>query len=163
MRHPLPTVLLLTGLAIFVADCGPSATQEALIKKESARYVKRGRSSVAGRAFLVAPDGHQIPASDEEIYLTPVTTWAEGRIPDVVASNKIPEGSDRAAQVWWVTRADSAGEFSFEELTEGEYFVVCAIPFTLGGDAVQRVAYARVTVAPGQVADIEVTRRIETR
>jgi hypothetical protein len=160
MRHSLATILLV-GLATSIAGCGPSKTQEALIQKESAPYRQRGNSSIAGRAFLVAPDGHQIPASMEEVYLTPVTTWSEGRVAEVVASNKIPSGSDRAAAVWWTTRADSSGGFSFEELPAGEYFVICGIAFSHRGDAVERVAYARVMVAPGQVADVEVKRQIE--
>src|SRR5262245_60604089 len=158
MRNSLVATLSL-GLAI-LAGCGPNQAAQELIAQQSAPYRERGNATIAGRAFLIAPDGRQIPAGSEEIYLTPVTSWAESRVPQVVESNKIPSGSDRAAQVWWTTRADASGGFSFEGLAPGEYFVLTSIAFNAGGQAVERVAYARVMLAPGQVADVQVTRQL---
>lgn len=145
-----------------LSDKGPNDDEKALLEKQSERYKRRGDSTISGRAFLVAADGRQIPASLEEVYLTPVTTWAEGKVVDVLASNEIPEGEARAAQIWWVSRADSEGRFAFRELVDGEYFVLCPIPFAEGSDTEERIAFARVKVGPNDTAaGIEVTRRIE--
>jgi hypothetical protein len=163
MRIPY-TRILLAGLTV-LAGCSaaPSQTQEALIQKQSAPYRQRGNSTIAGRAFLLAPDGRQIPASAEEVYLTPVTTWAESRVASVLASNEIPEADDRAAEVWWTARADATGRFSFEELAAGQYFVLAPIAYASGGDAAHLIAVARVTLGPRQKLNVEVTRRIATK
>jgi hypothetical protein len=51
--------------------------------------------------------------------------------------------------------------FSFDDLAPGEYFVLCSISFSAGGgQAMEKVAYARVMLAPGQVADVQVTRQL---
>jgi hypothetical protein len=161
MRQP-SSAIVLAGL-VALAGCGPSATEQALILKQSAPYRQRGSSSITGRAFLLAPDGRQIPASAEDVYLTPVTTWAESRLPEALAQNEIPAGDDRSAQIWWTSRADAAGRFSFSGLPPGEYYVITSISYASGGVAKESVANARVRVGPGQTAETEVTRRIENK
>jgi len=158
MRNTFVSILLLAAVVGCAAK--PNRAQEELIDQQSSPYRQRGTASIAGRAFLTAPDGRQIPAGSEQVFLTPVTTWAESRVPEVVKANKIPMGDDRAAQVWWTTRADTTGAFSFEDLAPGEYFVLCSISFSAGGQAMERVAYARVMLGPGQVADVQVTRQL---
>src|SRR5690606_19332849 len=96
--------------------------------------------------------GREIPGAEEEVYLTPVTTWAEGRVVDVLASNEIPDADERAAEVWWVERADAEGRFAFRELVDGEYFLLSKIAYAVGGDADERIAFARVKVGPGETA-----------
>jgi hypothetical protein len=155
-------VIVLAGLAA-LAGCGPSAQQEALIRKESAPYRHRGTATIAGRAFLVTPDGRQIPGAAEEVYLTPVTTWAASRFSEVISSNEIPDAADRAAQVWWTERADASGRFAFAQLPAGEYYVLSPIAYAAGGDAKELIAYARVRIGSGEKAEVEVTRRIEIK
>lgn len=145
-----------------LSDKGPNEAEKALLEKQSMRYRGRGESTIIGQAYLLAPDGREIVASRERVFLTPVTTWAEGRLVDVLASNEIPQGEARAAQVWWVTRADAEGRFAFRDLVDGEYFVLCPIPYATGDDTEERIAFARVKVGPGETAaGIEVTRPIE--
>src|SRR4030095_15698946 len=127
-----------------VSDKGPDETQAALLQEQSAPYRQRGDSTCAGRACLGAPDGHRIPGADGEVYLTPVTTWGESRVVDVLTTNEIPKGEARGAEVWWVTRADNAGRFAFEDLVGGEYFVLCPISYAAGGAADEGVAFAEV-------------------
>jgi len=143
------------------SDKGPDQTQAALLQEQSAPYRQRGDSTVTGRAYLVAPDGHRIPGADGEVYLTPVTTWGESRVVDVLTTNKIPKGEARGAEVWWVTRADNGGRFAFEDLVGGEYFVLCPISYAAGGEADEVVAFAKVKIGPAERGDFEVTRQLD--
>ena len=46
-------------------------------------------SFAAGVAYLVRPGGGQVLGRGDQVYLTPVTAWAESRIVDVLAANRI--------------------------------------------------------------------------
>jgi hypothetical protein len=156
------------ALALVVAVAGatgcavkPSPVQDALLQKQVERYRKRGNAAITGVAYLVRPGGAEVLGNASEVYLTPVTTWAESRVVDVLASNKIPDSDDRAAAVWWVARADSNGRFTFEELVDGEYFVLSPIPYQSGGETLESIAFARVKVGPGETANVKVTRQLD--
>jgi hypothetical protein len=163
MRNALVALALVIAAASAVAGCAakPDKVQDALLEKQSDRYRKRGDAAITGVAYLMRPGGGEILGNADEVYLTPVTTWAESRVVDVLASNEIPDSEDRAAEVWWVSRADSNGRFTFEELVDGEYFVLSPIPYQGADGTKEVIAFARVKVGPGETADIKVTRQLD--
>lgn len=156
-------LLALVAAVAGAAGCAvkPNKVQDALLEKQSERYRKRGESAITGVAYLVRPGGGEILGNASEVYLTPVTTWAESRVVDVLASNKIPDSEDRATEVWWVARADSNGRFSFEELMDGEYFVLSPIPYQEGSETKEVIAFARVKIGPGETANVKVSRQLD--
>jgi hypothetical protein len=162
MRKAFVALALVAAMA-GAAGCAakPDKVQNALLEKQSERYRKRGDAAITGVAYLVRPGGGEILGNASEVYLTPVTTWAESRVVDVLASNKIPDSEDRAAEVWWVAKTDSNGRFSFEELIDGEYFIISPIPYAWGTDTKEAIAFARVKVGPGETANVKVTRQLE--
>jgi hypothetical protein len=157
--------LALVAAVAGAAGCAakPDKVQDALLEKQSERYRKRGHAAITGVAYLVRPGGGEILGNASEVYLTPVTTWAESRVVDVLASNEIPDSDDRAAEVWWVAKTDSDGRFTFEMLTDGEYFVLSPIPYASGTETKEAIAFARVKVGPGETANVKVTRQLDAQ
>ena len=164
MRKAFLALTLVIVAVVGALGCSaskPDRAQDALLKQQLERYRKRGNAAITGVAYLVRPGGAQVLGSGDQVYLTPVTAWAESRIVDVLAANKIPDGDDRAAGVWWIAKTDSNGRFTFKELVDGEYFVLSPIPYQSGTETLESIAFARVKVGPGETANVKVTRQLE--
>jgi hypothetical protein len=135
-----------TGAVYGLSDHGPTKEQKQLIKEELAPYRSRGESAISGKVFLETPGG-VVTGAGRSVHLTPATTYMKALVErDVIGKNKMIDR--RADDVWWTTRADKEGRFTFSWLPAGEYFVLCPIAWSpSGGTSVKTgVAYAMAKV-----------------
>ena len=133
---------------------------------ENARYVlKPGTGGLAGRVNLVGLDGVQRLPDSGWAELWPVTPHTTDRISKrfegaklsrthVRVTNKDP----RLSKFTRKTRLGAGGVFRFTGVAPGPYYVLGYSAITTSTASVNSgVAWSRVTVPPGQQANVEIT------
>jgi hypothetical protein len=155
-------------LALFAAvACSAKAKhREALLNEaEYLPYRERGTGSISGQAYLKTAAGVMKTAHSDRVMLTPVTTFSTDYFDRVVLHGEDASAEKDSREVWWVTVADGEGRFRFDALPAGEYYVTCKIVAMVParwfwGDPhpSETVAWAKVKLAPGEHAEVVVTR-----
>jgi hypothetical protein len=127
-------------------------------------------ANISGEVFVKIKTGEIRKASDATIYLIPVTDYSREWFDHHIVHSQTVTGKDprsfpsvRAASV------DTEGHFLFQHIPAGSYYLTCTVQYQRSNFRLGRMnfglrtperseAYAEITVAPGQKADIIVTR-----
>lgn len=163
MNNKAPLIVAIAGLVLF-AGCAHQRNHRRhaeFIPAEYEPYRGTGSGVVEGQAFLVSMNGEVKYGAGRTVVLNPVTTYSEEWFLYGVRGNyKLSEGDPRAGQFARTAVADAEGNFRFEGLPPGEYYVACEINWyidqysTSGG-----WAYSQVTVQNGKTIRAVVTRQ----
>lgn len=120
-------------------------------ESEYAPYAKPGTGSISGQAFLKTRGGDVKYGAGNEVVLNPVTTYSTEWFQQAVLQNRRLKPADaRTDNYHWVTIADGQGNFRFDNLPAGEYFVACGIAWQVGASATGDWVHARVTLREGE-------------
>lgn len=132
-----------------------------------------GTNTVKGQAFLRQNGGGVVTCAGETVYLAPATRYAEERItllygsPDggfVSTSDTFrfrwtPETPESYHALQHTCIADAQGNFRFEGVRDGAYYLVTRVIWTFGNNRFHGGAMARkVSVSGGRTEDVILTR-----
>jgi hypothetical protein len=125
-----------------------------------APYAQEGTASIRGQAYLESPTGEVKYAVRDEIVLVPVTDYTrEWFDRGVVQGENVPPLDPRVGPYFRLSETTGEGKFAFLDLPAGSYYVVTDINWeSQQGQVVGGTAYAEVTVAAGENAEVAVTR-----
>lgn len=118
---------------------------------EYAPYANPGTGSISGQAFLKTLGGEVRYGAGNEVYMNPVTSYSTEWFQETVMKNRTLKPADpRTEQFHWMVVADGMGNFKFENVADGDYYIVCPITwmvdaFTRTGD----VVHATISVKNG--------------
>ena len=135
---------------------------------EGAFIHRAGTNELRGQAFLRQRDGDVVTCASNEVWLIPVTTYASERIRNIYGTTSAPavwinRGDDADPRYWQDQRdtlCDAQGNFAFESVADGDYFVVTSVDWEAatgpGGRLVQQggAVMHPVSVRGGEVVRI---------
>jgi len=152
----------LLGSAGCVITPTPQPRQATFVQAEYDPYAGKGSGSIAGQAFLKTRAGDVKFGAGETVNLNPVTSYStEWFERAVLAGEALETPDERAAPYRRSCIADGSGQFRFEQLPAGEYYLACPIvweyPTQFGLAKTGGTAKARVTVQENQEARAIVT------
>lgn len=125
---------------------------------QAAAFIHReGRARISGQAFVRLNSGKLLRAVGTDIVLIPRTDYADERIAALYGDSKqlgwgvnVPEADPLYVQHMRKTIASSGGSFSFDDVADGEYYVVAMIHIPYAYASIERPIYERVTVQNGK-------------
>jgi hypothetical protein len=134
------------------------------IEAEYAAYKGDGKSTISGQAFLKTRGGDVKYGAGNQVHLNPVTSYStEWFERGIVGNEPLEKPDDRINPYHRTTVADGFGNFAFEHLPPGQYYVACLITWevpNLWGGGLQTTgawARAKVTVRDGESVKTIVT------
>ena len=125
------------------------------IESEYAPYEGEGSSTICGQAILKTIGGALIPGRPSEVRLTPKTTYStEWYRKGLVNEEKLSDVDQRTLKYTRMTKPDSDGQFCFNNIPAGSYYLTSEIQWEWGSEQV----YGHTDVKNGQTVQIRLTR-----
>ena len=134
------------GIALVVTACAPvtpsvTATVTAFDASEVAFIHQGGPNSLRGQAFLRQRDGGVVTCAGQRVWLYPEGGHSRERIGNIygttlMAAQAKARVDDPSAEYLRHTRqtiCDAQGNFAFEGIANGRYFVVTSVVWDVGG------------------------------
>jgi hypothetical protein len=124
-----------------------------------APYRQAGAAILSGNISLTNDHGEKVVARNVVVRLTPATTFSRKVFADATAERKMPLTElDELGVVIWTGRTNRDGDFRFEGLPEGDFFVLCHVSWlgAIDGDPIEKTALVagEVSLRHGQHRDI---------
>lgn len=158
-------VLFLFVLTFFISACAthPQPRYVPFNEADFLPYAGIGNCKIVGQAFLKTRGGEVKFGAGNEVVLAPVTPYTqETQDRAIIKGEYLAPHDPRYMKFRRTTIADGNGNFEFENIPAGDYFVSCIIvwevPGRFGPKSTGGVASARVTAKPGETVRIIVTR-----
>ena len=141
-----------------------------LNEADYAPYLSTGTATIAGEVSVMMRAGDISNGAESFVYLVPVTPYSTEWFEQAMINSRSISGTDpRSLRVARSTVVGPDGRFQFSNLPAGDYYLSCTITrsippfriwwFKLISPSTERVdTYARVTVQPGERAQVIVTR-----
>jgi hypothetical protein len=141
-----------------------------LSEADYAPYLSAGTATITGTVSAKMRAGDISNGAESFVYLVPVTPYSTEWFEHAMVSSHNISGTDpRSLRAARSTVVGPDGRFQFSNLPAGDYYLSCTITrsippfrigrFRLGNSSIERVdTYARVTVRPGEQAQVIVTR-----
>ncbi|HEV8243997.1 MAG TPA: hypothetical protein VGQ07_08385 [Nitrospirales bacterium] len=141
-----------------------------LNEADYAPYLSTGTAIIAGTVSAKMRAGDISNGAESFVYLVPVTPYSTEWFEHAMVSSHSISGTDpRSLRAARATVVGPDGRFQFSKLPAGDYYLSCTITrsvppfriwrFRLGNSSIERVdTYARVTVQPGEQAQVLVTK-----
>jgi hypothetical protein len=167
------------AIAAFAAGCVTQTTpQVATIQPtipfdESALqpFAGKGTSTITGQAFLKTTGGEVKYGAGNDVSLIPVTQYTTKRVEAFVAASDpivagilAPQHIDLRLQKYIRTVvADGSGNFEFQKIPVGDYYIVCPIFWTVANpdlgitDQAGGVANTKTHIGDGETVKVVVT------
>jgi hypothetical protein len=122
------------------------------IAEAYAPYRQPGASALSGNISLINDKGEEVVARNLSVRLMPATTFSRLEIENATKEGRMPlTDLDEKGVVIWTGRTDGQGNFQFEGLPEGEYFVLCHVSWIgeIDGKAAEKTALVGGEIALG--------------
>ena len=160
-------LLLLTAMFVpmAIAGCSPLGLTygkpveiAADFNPRDAAFIRvKGKADIRGQAFVPQTNGRLMRASGTDVYLIPRTAYADERMKAIFGDKKyrlkgrpVPDPDPSYEAYMRKTIASSGGSFAFENVADGEYYVVAGIRFPNDLMYLEFPVMERVTVANGR-------------
>lgn len=137
MGRKASLVLVTLAAGITIAACGGrgmtfgmkrDALRSQRLAEAYAPYRQPGASVLSGNISLTNDLGETVVARNVVVRLTPATTFSRRVFAEAEAQGRMPLTElDEKGVVIWTGRTDYHGNFSFEALPEGDYYVLCHV------------------------------------
>lgn len=133
--------LIILSLLISLYGCGGIQLQSVFNPKEAEYINAKGENSIKGTAYITALNGDTITCAGNAVGLFPVNaysrelfTTAYGNSDYGLAANypNFVNKSNDFIRMMRTTKCDEKGNFEFDNLAEGEYFIETATKYRLG-------------------------------
>jgi hypothetical protein len=125
--------VILCSCVLFLPACVHFERKVMFSEDEFLPYAEKGNASIAGDAFLKAPEGYIQRGAGNTILLLPVNAYTSewfNHVRHYKGGNYLPQADPRYSKYERQTIADSDGRFEFLNLPAGQYYV--ATQFTEG-------------------------------
>lgn len=116
-----------------------------------------GRAKISGQAFVRQNNGKLLRAVGTDVFLVPRTAYADERIRAIYGNLKrqspgvrVPDADPLYEQYMRKTVASSGGSFSFEQVADGEYYVIAMIHLPSDTSFLQFSILERVNIEDGR-------------
>lgn len=122
------------------------------IAEAYAPYRQPGASALSGNISLINEKGQEVVARNLSVRLMPATTFSRLEIASATKEGRMPlTDLDEKGVVIWTGRTDGQGNFQFEGLPEGEYFVLCHVSWIgeIDGKPAEKTALVGGEIALG--------------
>jgi hypothetical protein len=170
VRNSLCAVVAAVVLAT-VAGCVPMPTQRAVSissefdREQARRLMATGPNTVKGSALIRQNGGGVVTCAGGEVNLVPGTAYAEERVAAVYSSNqrgytptfmapKLPDEASEYSLLMGRTRCDAQGNFKFENVADGLFYVVTMVTWNVGNSSQGGYLMERVRVDNGQTVEV---------
>ncbi len=133
---------------------------------EHAAFRGTGSSSITGPVVVTGPDGVTHWGIQDYVTLIPVTSYTKEMVDrEIVHAEYLAPSDARFHKYVRVTTTDGRGNFTFDQVAPGDYFVTCLVDWLLGdiNDGIYEHQWAceRVTVGRGQTLHLKVSRNLQ--
>lgn len=125
----MKSLLTLSVLAITLCGCFSPPRRQVMTPFNEAdfkSFVVSGTATIDGQAFAKTRGGDVKYAAGNLVYLMPATDYTRELV-NIAQQGKVPLRDDRVQQFIRNTRADGFGNFSFNQVPAGTYYVECGI------------------------------------
>lgn len=130
---------------------------------EAERMLQPGLNTIKGNAFLRQRGGTVVTCAGSGVALVPATAYAKHRIAAIYKGSNI--SSSRVTPVFVpdppeytatakTTRCDSQGNFTFDRLADGDFYLTTGVAWQVGGAVQGGNLVHRVQVSGGETANI---------
>lgn len=160
MKNKIRSIICIVALASLVAGCATNITTPF---DESAfqPYAGKGASTITGQAFEKTNGGDVKFGAGTEVSLIPVTTYTTEMI-QTWRRNSVfgpPQTNPQLQKYIRQVVADGNGNFEFQNVPTGNYYVVCPIFWKVPGEPLPTgaVASTQTHVDAGQTIKVVVT------
>ena len=165
MHFPLCGVRLsLVSLALLLSSCAivGAPRRTAFNEAEFAPYRGAGTGLVSGQLIVTGDDGQTHLGDGVHVTLLPVTSYTREMVEREIGNGENLAGSDPRLKAYVrLLTTDGGGNFTFDHLPPGEYFVSGLDEWYVGEDAQYQWACERVTVGRGQAVRIKLSKNIQ--
>jgi len=165
MRTSRPLLLQSTILAAFLfSSCALIGVPRRVPFNEAdfAAYRGAGSSTVTGQLIVTSSDGETHIGDGTHVTLLPVTPYTKEMVDREIGNGENLAGSDpRLRPYVRLVTTDGQGNFVFDHLPAGEYFVCGLGEWYVGDDAQYQWACERVAVGKGQAVRIKLSKNIQ--
>ena len=123
--------VLMAALLTVACSTPPSPRQASFDPQEYAPYAKAGHGTITGQVSLKNVDGAVTSGGGcKEVFLEPVTSYSSEWIERAVMRNETLSAPDsRAITYRRTTSTDGLGNFRFDKLPAGSYYVSCMMQY----------------------------------
>jgi xanthine/CO dehydrogenase XdhC/CoxF family maturation factor len=154
-------VAFLLVVASALAGCttyGQIVAISARFDPQAAAYINAtGKADIRGQAFVRRNDGKLLRAVGTDIQLIPRTAYADERMAAIYGNGnkqkpgvRVPEADPDYLAHMRQTVARSSGSFAFEDVADGEYYVVAMVHLPSDHSKIEFPIMERVTVTNGK-------------
>ena len=131
--------------------------------EEAARLIAPGANTIKGNGFMRQRGGAVISCAGSTVTLVPATGYAYARFQALYDS--VDQGVTRKSvnfepdlrtyrQLTRTTRCDSQGNFTFEQVADGEFFVMTSVSWTVGYSEEGGYLMRRVAAKGGRITNV---------
>ena len=166
------------AMAVCAAGCATQTTPQTATPQPTLPFdepalqpfVGKGTSTITGQAFLTTAGGEVRYGAGDTVSLSPVTPYTTDRVESLVAARGpivadilAPQNDLRLQKYIRTVVGDGSGNFDFQNIPAGDYYIVCPIfwsvpNFALGiTDQTGGVAFAKTHVGDGETVKVVVT------
>ncbi|WP_133251528.1 hypothetical protein [Zavarzinia aquatilis] len=154
-------VILTVGLALGLAGCAQQVELHTVFNPADAEFVlKDGPNRVSGQAFVRQNGGGVVTCAGSGVGLTPVNAYSTDRMIGIygnsvsgylpaIIEKKLPENAEYI-RLSRTAYCDAQGNFDFENVPDGEYYVTTYVAWTVGYVAQGGGLMKRVSVSGGK-------------
>jgi hypothetical protein len=158
----LRNITCIVALATLFSGC---VTQHQMTtpfdESEFQSFVGKGTATITGQAFLKTVGGEVRYGAGDPVILTPVTPYTtEALLAE--RSLRLPQTDPRLLKYLHTVIADGSGNFEFQDIPPGDYYIKCAIVWVVPDqngiiEQTGGVAYAETHIGDGETVKVVVT------
>ena len=129
-------------------------------RAQAALLLQNGTGTIKGNAFLRQNGGGVVTCAGSTVTLIPATEYAKERISRIYGNSqsgvvyqmnfKFSSDEPEYLVLNKTTKCDSQGNFEFDNVASGEFFVSTMVSWTVGYSQQGGVLMHRYSIAPGQ-------------
>lgn len=164
MRLTLSAVLVLA-----IAGCATAPQRPAFVistpfnEEEAGDLLKPGTNTIKGNAFMRQRGGGVVTCAGSEVRLVPATAYARHRMVAIYGTTEggssnqpvmLPEAPSAYFTNTRAARCDSSGNFLFDKVADGDFFVTTTVSWTVGNSRQGGNMMARAIVRGGETRSL---------
>lgn len=163
----LPFVLVVLLFAVACKTIEPVVLKNKFNTSEAFSQMEpTGNNTIKGSAFVKLNNGGMVTCAGRELQLLPATAYAKERMMYLYGNTnrgfrhnysravKFNSTDENYLRISRITVGDAQGYFEFENLKDGEYFLLSAISWMAGRSTENCVIMQRVEVTGGETKKV---------
>ncbi|WP_052364864.1 hypothetical protein [Halotalea alkalilenta] len=149
---------LLAGCQGLLPSEAPGTQRAPFPEAEYAKLARSGSSTIAGQVSVDLGQGRVVPGAGVDVLAAPVTSYSREAYEALRAGRPIAPADPRAQEYTRRTLADDHGNFRFEHLAAGSYYLISRLEWSTEENGQQRhhrqPVQREVKVGEGAVSNV---------